>query len=397
VARRARGEGSIYRSADGRWHASLSLGGDREGRRVRRHVQAETQHEALRKLNKLRSLPPSETTVGGWLETWLDLVERDLKPSTLRTCRTHIRYLSPLAAVALDRITPEQLEAIYAQLARRGVRASCTAPSGPAWPKRCVAADSSETRPWWPDPAGPIIARSTPCRSAKPEPYCEPPRDNENGVRWGLALILGLRQGEALGLQWDDVDFDASTLRVRRALQRAAWRHGCADRHRCGREARACPHRYGGGLVVVAPKSAASCRTMVLPGHLRVALEEHRRVQETERGAAGERWRFPPERGPMTSGSGWVFATNRGRPIDPRRDGRAWKELLSDAGVRDARLHDARHSAATFLLLAGVDTRTVMAILGWSQPMMVMRYQHVVDRLRCDAARRLECYFWGKA
>jgi site-specific recombinase XerD len=67
----------------------------------------------------------------------------------------------------------------------------------------------------------------------------------------------------------------------------------------------------------------------------------------------------------MNSGSGWVFATNRCRPIDPRRDWEAWKELLSDAGVRDARLHNARHSAATFLLLAGVDTRTVLALLGW--------------------------------
>ena len=95
----------------------------------------------------------------------------------------------------------------------------------------------------------------------------------------------------------------------------------------------------------------------------------------------------------MHSGSGWVFATNRGQPIDPRRDWRAWKELLADAGVRDARLHDARHGAAVFLLLAGVDTRTVMAILGWSQPMMVMRYQHGVDGLMYDAARRLECYF----
>jgi integrase len=99
----------------------------------------------------------------------------------------------------------------------------------------------------------------------------------------------------------------------------------------------------------------------------------------------------------MHSGSAWVFATSRGRPIDPRRDWQAWKELLADAGVRDARRHDARHSAATFMLLAGVDTRAVMAILGWSQPIMVMRYQHVVDRLRYDAARRLECYFWGKA
>jgi integrase len=148
---------------------------------------------------------------------------------------------------------------------------------------------------------------------------------------------------------------------------------------------------------VVSPKSATSYRTMMLPGHLRSALQEHRRVQDAERAAADDSWAAPPQRGPMNSGSGWVFATNCGRPIHPRRDWQAWKELLADAGVRDARLHDARHSAATFLLLAGVDTRTVMGILGWSQPMMVMRYQHVVDRLKHESARRLECYFWGQA
>jgi integrase len=400
VARRGPGEGSIYRTADGCWHGSLSLGRNTDGRRLRRHVQARTQREVSRKLAQLRRLSAPDTTVGGWTRTWLALVERELKPATVRTYRTHIGYLSPLAGVALDRVKPEQLEAIYAQLARRGFRAStiqgvhrtfraCLAEAvrrgrlqrNPALVARPGRADHSEVDPLSLEQARAIMRAAAARR---------------NGVRWELALILGLRQGEALGLQWDDVDFEASTLRVRRALQRAAWRHGCADRHRCGREARACPRRYGGGLVVVAPKSAASCRTMVLPGPLRLALEEHRRVQESERVAAGERWRSPPERGPMNSGSGWVFATNRGRPVDPRRDWRAWKELLSDAGVRDARLHDARHSAATFLLLAGVDTRTVMAILGWSQPMMVLRYQHVVDRLRYDAARRLECYFWGK-
>jgi hypothetical protein len=126
----------------------------------------------------------------------------------------------------------------------------------------------------------------------------------QNRVRWEVALIMGLRQGEALGLQWNAVHFDAGTLRVRRALQRAAWRHGCSDRDRCDREARDYPHRYGGGLVVVSPKSATSSRTMVLPCHVRLALQEHPRVQDAERAAAGDRWRSPPQRDPMNSGSG---------------------------------------------------------------------------------------------
>jgi hypothetical protein len=73
---------------------------------------------------QLRRLSAPDTTVGGWAQTWLLMVERELKPATVRTYRTHIRYISPLACVALDGVTAEQLEAIYAQLARRRVRAS---------------------------------------------------------------------------------------------------------------------------------------------------------------------------------------------------------------------------------------------------------------------------------
>lgn len=62
--------------------------------------------------------------------------------------------------------------------------------------------------------------------------------------------------------------------------------------------------------------------------------------------------------------------------------------------MRDARLHDARHSAATFLLVAGVELRTVMQILGWTQPSMVARYQHVIDQLKVDAANRIGSLLW---
>ena len=96
-------------------------------------------------------------------------------------------------------------------------------------------------------------------------------------------------------------------------------------------------------------------------------------------------WRLaPPKRG-LYSGSGRIFASPIGKPIDPRRDWEEWKRVLADAGVRDARLHDARHTAATFLLVAGVDTRTVMDLLGWSQPILTVRYQHVVDELKQEA------------
>lgn len=76
-------------------------------------------------------------------------------------------------------------------------------------------------------------------------------------------------------------------------------------------------------------------------------------------------------------------------------DLKQWKQLLVAAGVRDARLHDARHTAATLLLVQGVDARTVMDLLGWSHVSMTRRYQHVVSELRSEAARRVGVALWG--
>jgi integrase len=68
-----------------------------------------------------------------------------------------------------------------------------------------------------------------------------------------------------------------------------------------------------------------------------------------------------------------MFAQPDGKPIDPRRDLTEWKALLREAGLRDARLHDARHTAATTLLLLGVPERAVMDVTGRSQSSMVKR------------------------
>ena len=89
-----------------------------------------------------------------------------------------------------------------------------------------------------------------------------------------------------------------------------------------------------------------------------------------------------------------MFAQPNGKPTDPRRDQYEWKALLEEAGVREARLHDARHTAATVLLLLGVQERAVMDMMGWSNSAMVKRYAHVTARLRRDIADRLNSYLW---
>jgi hypothetical protein len=79
----------------------------------------------------------------------------------------------------------------------------------------------------------------------------------------------------------------------------------------------------------------------------------------------------------------------------PDMDYREWKQILRTAGIRDGRLHDARHPAATVLLLLGVPERAVMDVMGWSSSSMVKRYQHVTAPVRMDIAERVGGLLWA--
>ena len=133
-----------------------------------------------------------------------------------------------------------------------------------------------------------------------------------------------------------------------------------------------------------ANQSAAGRRGIALPDQLFTLIMEHRKQQDRDREHAGTEWQE----------GGWMFTQPNGKPIDPRRDQYEWKALLAEAGVREARLHDARHTAATTLLLLGVPERAVMDVMGWSNAAMVEWYAHVTARLRRDIADRLNTYFW---
>lgn len=175
---------------------------------------------------------------------------------------------------------------------------------------------------------------------------------------FSVALALGLRQGEALGLRWDDIDFAAGTLRVSNQLQRI-------------------DHR----LVLVPPKTSKSRRTLVMPRLIVDTLLEHQKRQVAEKLWAGSAWRE----------AGLVFANRAGGPIQAKRVIEQFHQTLTDAGMRRIRFHDLRHSCATLLLVQGVSPRVVMEVLGHSEIALTMNaYSHVVPELQRDAADRMQ-------
>jgi integrase len=184
-----------------------------------------------------------------------------------------------------------------------------------------------------------------------------------NAARYTVAFALGLRQGEALGLRWRDVDLDEGVLSVRHSLSRV----------------------IGQGLQLGPTKSTRGERAIALPKPLLDELKAHRKTQAAERLAAGSRW----------VDADHVFATATGNPIDPKDDWRYWRDLLAEAGVPHVRLHAARHTAATMLLALGVPQKVVMEILGHSKSSMTEGYQKRVDALHVEAAEKLSGAWWS--
>ncbi len=133
------------------------------------------------------------------------------------------------------------------------------------------------------------------------------------------------------------------------------------------------------------PKADRSRRTLALPGQLVEALRAHRVAELEERVAAGSLWQDDD----------LVFAQPNGKPIERKADWQAWKRLLTEAGVRDVRLHDGRHTAATLLLSEGVHPRVVMEVLGHAQMRTTTdTYSHVMPALGKDAAERMGRALW---
>ena len=195
-----------------------------------------------------------------------------------------------------------------------------------------------------------------------------------NGARWAIALALGLRQGEAAGLRWEDVDLETWSLRIRGTRPRPVYGHGCGGT--CGRSlasARSASAESGGWRRQVAGRPTgcgslwSSCSCSWLIDQCRMS-----------RGYGA----------PAMAGRRLGVRLSAGQPLSLNSDYREWKALLRAAGVPDGRLHDARHTAATVLLVLGVPERTVMSVMGWSSTSMAARYQHVTDPIRRDVADR---------
>lgn len=399
MRRNANGRSSIYQNAEG-WHGRVTVGVRDDGKPDRRHVRGKTQAEVTEKVRKLEKQRDSgriakagqRWTVATWLTHWIDniAIPPNISENSHAGYRVDVeKHLIPgIGAHRLDRLQPDHLEKLYAKMQRNGLKAGTA-----HHVHRTVRNALNEAvRRGYLGQNPVLLARAPKLDEEEPEPYdieevqrlLKVATERRNGVRWVVALALGLRQGEALGLKWEHVDLAKGILRVRRNRLRPKYAHGCGDT--CGRKSGYCPQRIQTREDTGPTKSRAGRRVIGLPDPVILLLKVHQEQQAAECEAARQLWHD----------EGWVFTKPDGRPLNPNTDYHEWKELLKQAGLRDARLHDARHTAATVLLILAVPTPTAMAIMGWSSAAMAKRYQHVLDSIRQDVASRVGGLLWNE-
>ncbi len=370
--KRGQNEGGVYQRKDGRWEAQLTVPAADGGRAGRRSFYGRTKAEAVRKLRDAerditRGLPVADgrLTVGAYLDRWLeDAVGPTVAPKTYASYSDTVRvHLTPLLGrIVLAKLGPADVQRLLAAKSAAGL-----SPTTVGYIRTVLRIALGRAEKWG------LVARNAAAladapRRARSEVRPLTPAEARRllleveGDRlealYRVAVSLGLRMGEALGLRWEDVDLDAGELRVERALQ-----------------------RVGGQLTLKEPKTEKSRRTLTLPPALARSLRAHRVRQLEERMAAGPRWE---ERG-------LVFTTAKGTPLEPSNVLKRFKAHLAAAGLPPQRFHDLRHCAASLLLAQGVPARVVMDVLGHTQISTTMDlYAHVMPAAHREAAARME-------
>ncbi len=360
MGKRGNGEGSISRRKGGGWMAQYVV--YTSAGRKRRTVYGKTRAEVATKLAKAISnradgltFDAKNLTLGKYLDSWLkDSVQDTVRLTTYqgyeRIVRLHIK--PTLESIKLDRITPLHVRGLYRErlefgLAPRMVQLIHTTLHKAL--KQAVADDliprnvteavkaprpvSKEMQPLSPDQARALLGAA---------------RGEKLEALYVLALTTGMRQGELLGLKWEDVEMESGTLHVRRTLSTA----------------------MGEGFSFNPPKTSKSRRSIKIPQLALQSLRRHRTAQLEERMKVAGLWKDHD----------LVFTTGVGTPVS-RADliTRSFKPLLRKADLPNVRFHDLRHTCATVLLGKGVHVKLVQELLGHSTIAVTLdTYSHVL-------------------
>ncbi len=377
--RRGGGEGSIRERRPGLWEARVTVGFDAHGRQLRRSIYGKTRADvAARMTASLAKLadgvaPASDRQkLRDFLASWIE-AQTNIRPNTKRRYRGLIDHqiVPLLGGLRLGQLTPQHVGMALQQAVASGL-APRTANHARAV-LRTALADAQR----WGTVTRNAAALAEPLEVARHRNAAVRPEEaraildafagSDLEAVVATAIYLGMRQGEILGLRWNDVDIDNRLIKVTTALQRvpAAERPSPEMMFR-----------------LADPKTEQSRRTLRMPTPLAAILAAHRQKQIEARLRAGPAW--------SETLAGLVFTNPIGQPLEPTGVTHRFQGGLRRAGLAERRFHDLRHAAATLMLASGIELKVVSSVLGHSTiGITADTYADVLQELHDDAADRM--------
>ena len=374
MGRRKNGTGGVSLRKDGRWEGRVVIGYDEKGLPKTKNVLAKTKGECLKKLKALQdSLTVEEKpkygkkmSFGEWIDFWFhEFCSPRLKDSTKQTYgyRIYQQIIPNIGHIPLNELKTNDLQGFYAHLKTNGrliqreqngngvsdshvraIHAHCNAALNKAVKEGLIFKNPASE------------CRLPPKRYAKmkvlthEEMHRMLVQAKAEGMfeLFFLDLSTGLRRGELLGLQWEDVNFAKKELHIKRQV-----------------------NRVDGKLAITTPKTKRSARPVPLSELALYVLAEYKKN-------ATSKWIFPSP-------------VNPDNPREPSACRKRLSKILERAGCKHVRFHDLRHTFATMALENGIDIKTLAEILGHNTVATALNtYTHSTAQMQKSAARRID-------
>ena len=372
--RRKQGEGTLRKRADGRWEARVVIGYDEKGNPITKNVTAMEKGECLEKLEQLKEKcgvqltgkVKAEMAFGDWLDFWYQqYAKQTLRPTTQSGYENMIynHIITDIGKIPLNKLTQNDLQQFYTRL-KNGGRKVRTELYGKGLSDRMVRGCHAMCRKALEKAVADGIIRINPAIGCKLPPkkakemqvltreemqrFMAQAKADGYFELFLLELCTGMRRGEIVALQWDDLNMRTGELHI---CRQATTVHG--------------------NIHICAPKTKSSIRTVILPPDIVKILAEYKK-------RINSRWMFPSP-------------VKEDAPYHPSAIRKVLDRTLERAECKHVRFHDLRHTFATTALANGMDVKTLSAIIGHiSSETTLNIYTHITDNMQRSAANKIE-------
>ena len=372
--KRKSGEGTLRQRSDGRWEARVVIGYDENNLPRTKNVTAVNKEKCLEKLERLKSeigiVQPDKTKAemefGKWMDFWYQQYAKITLKSTTQSEYESLIYkhiIPEIGNIKLNKFTQNDLQQFYSRLKSNG-RQIHTEIHGQGLSDRMVRACHTLCRKCLEKAVKENIIRTDPAKGCKLPPkkakemqvltrdemqrFIIQAKADGYFELFVLELCTGMRRGEILGLQWDDINMQTGELHIRRQVV-----------------------LVDGNIQISTPKTKSSIRTIIIPPDIvKILAEYKKRINSI--------WIYPSPKKPDT-------------PLHPASVTSILDRILKRAECKDIRFHDLRHTFATNALANGMDVKTLSAIIGHiSSETTLNIYTHITDNMQRSAANKIE-------